>query len=146
MQIDSPENIYRQPFDAFVAHFRGVAGEIAASALGEVAKRRDQVVLPLAKDQCLVAHAFEQFVPGAPAGLFVRAVGVTLRNAVFASGVKGRIRDVAINGRGFEHVVIVGEGALFSKVCSISRFDRGALTKVVFDPSTCFIMDPKKGS
>ena len=59
-------------------------------------------------------------------------------------GVPGEIRDVAFNGRGYEHVVKVGATEMLTKVYSKKRFDRGTNVKVTLDPSSCFVINPEK--
>jgi len=52
--------------------------------------------------------------------------------------------DVAFTGRGYEHVVSVGEGATLTKIFSTRRFERAAHVKVSFDPSECFVMNARE--
>ena len=59
-------------------------------------------------------------------------------------GVRGLIRDVAYNGRGYDHVVDVGEGFTLTKIFVTTKFDRGRNVKIYFDPSACFVMDPTR--
>jgi iron(III) transport system ATP-binding protein len=76
--------------------------------------------------------------------LFVRAAGVTLVSASFDQGAPGVIRDVAYNGRGYEHVVEVGEKATLTKVFAVDRFERGDNVKVLLDPQSCFVMNAQE--
>jgi hypothetical protein len=70
---------------------------------------------------------------------------VSLSPAGPSAGVPGTILDVAFNGRGYEHVVRVGDGATLSKIYAPVRFDRGCQVTVRFDASSCLVMDPTKG-
>ncbi len=145
VQIDTPEAIYRRPADAFVARFTGVAGEFPVALLHECGPDRYEVALPFAPDERIEAVAFERFQPGDAMSLFVRAAGVSLLCANDPKGVHGRILDVAFNGRGYDHVVSVGQGATLSKIFSPTRFERGRAVKVCFDASSSFVMDPTRG-
>ncbi len=145
IQIDTPEAIYRKPANAFVARFTGVAGEFPVTVVEACGPHHYEVALPFAPDERLEALALERFDPGDAMSLFVRAAGVSLMLAGNSRGVHGTIVDVAFNGRGYEHVVRVGDGATLSKIFAPTRFDRGCRVKVCFDASSCFVMDPTKG-
>jgi hypothetical protein len=73
--------------------------------------------------------------------LFVRAAGMSLRSSDEGAGLRGVVRDVAFNGRGYEHVVTLGEGAELTKVFSSRRFERDAAVRVSLEPSACFVMN-----
>jgi hypothetical protein len=51
---------------------------------------------------------------------------------------------VAFTGRGYEHVISVGEGATLTKIFSTRRFERATNVKVSFDPSECFVMNAQE--
>jgi len=76
--------------------------------------------------------------------LFVRSSGVALNGETHDQGVGGEVVDVAFTGRGYEHVVSVGEGATLTKIFSTRRFERAAHVKVSFDPSECFVMNARE--
>ncbi len=146
VQLDTPEHIYRRPVDAFVARFTGVAGEFPVALVGECGPQRVQVVLPFARDQRIEAMTFARHPPGDDVHLFVRAAGVTIGAPGALEGIKGEILDVAFNGRGYEHVISVGESAVFSKVFSPARFDRGCVVEIDLNVASCFVMDPTEGT
>jgi iron(III) transport system ATP-binding protein len=145
IQLDSPEAIYRRPKNAFVARFTGIAGEFRVATIRQCGPDRFEVALPFAPDEKIEALTFDQPSPGADSSLFVRAAGVSLLSPSRLEGVRGEIRDVAFNGRGYEHVVSVGSGAVLTKIFSPFRFERESNVKVCFDPSSCFVMDPMRG-
>ena len=146
VQLDTPEAIYRHPKNAFVARFTGIAGEFPVTALRDSGPHHLEVALPFAPDEVIQAVAFDRPSPGADTSLFVRAAGVSLHEPSNPDGVRGEIRDVAFNGRGYEHVVSVGLDVVLTKIFSPRRFDRESNVKVCFDPSSCFVMDPMRGS
>ncbi len=144
VQFDTPENIYRHPNSAFVARFTGVAGEFPVHVTSLMGDHRVQVALPFASSHTIEASNTECLKPDADVSLFVRASGVMLAEPARNEGVRGIIRDVAYNGRGYDHVVDVGEGFTLTKIFATTRFERGRNVKVCFDPSACFVMDPTR--
>src|SRR5674476_1313831 len=106
LTANSPEKIYRHPKSAFVARFTGISGEFAVSNVREISEKRVEVRLP--------------FDPH----MFARAAGVTLHPETSVDGAPGVIRDVAYNGRGYEHVVEVGDKETLTKVYAADRFQR----------------------
>ena len=144
IQLDTPENIYAKPTNAFVARFTGVAGEFPVDIVREVASGHHEVVLPFASGHVLRATSSNGAGPADKVSLFVRAVGVSLSAPAHGDGVGGVIRDVAFNGHGYDHVVDVGDGFSLTKIFSNLRFERGRNVKVSFEPSSCFVMDASK--
>ncbi len=144
VQYTRPEKIYRHPKSAFVARFTGIAGEFAVQRVREVSEKRVEVQLPFAPHLTIQATKSENSPYDTDPHLFVRAAGVTLCAATSPAGAPGVIRDVAYNGRGYEHVVEVGEKATLTKVYSADRFERGDCVKVEFDPVSCFVMNSQE--
>jgi iron(III) transport system ATP-binding protein len=127
-----------------VARFTGVSGEFAVAKVREVSNKRVEVQLPFAPHMFIEATTSENSSYDQEPHLFVRAAGVTLVPECAAEGAPGVIRDVAYNGRGYEHVVEVGEKATLTKVYATDRFDRGDHVKVLFDPQSCFVMNAQE--
>ena len=146
VQLDAPETIYRRPTNAFVARFTGIAGEFPVTAVGARGLEHLEVALPFAPGHTVEALALDHPRPGTTSSLFVRASGVSLHTTSNATGVPGEIRDVAFNGRGYEHVVELGAATALTKVYSAHRFERASNVRVCFDPASCFVMDPMKGT
>jgi iron(III) transport system ATP-binding protein len=144
VQYTRPEKIYRHPKSAFVARFTGVSGEFAIQKVREISDTRVEVQLPFAPHICVEATKSENSAYDRDPHLFVRAAGVTLVSASFDQGAPGVIRDVAYNGRGYEHVVEVGEKATLTKVFAVDRFERGDNVKVLLDPQSCFVMNAQE--
>jgi iron(III) transport system ATP-binding protein len=144
IQLDTPENIYAKPTNAFVARFTGVAGEFPVDVVRKVASGHHEVVLPFAEGHVLRATASDGAVSNGKVSLFVRSVGVSLTAPANSEGVGGVIRDVAFNGHGYEHVVDVGDGFSLTKIFSNLRFERGRNVKVCFESSSCFVMDASR--
>lgn len=146
IQFDTPETVYRRPASAFVARFTGVAGEFHVAMHRRCGADRYEVTLPFAPDQSMQAQAFDHLDPGEPLSLFVRAAGVSLLPACATEGVPALVRDVAFSGRGYEHAVSVGDGAVMTKIFSTTRFERGASVRACFDAASCFVMNPRRGT
>ena len=144
VQFGTPETVYRHPASAFVARFTGVAGEFPVRVVRACGPDVVEVVLPFAPEQRFEAVALEPVSPGDVRHLFVRAAGVGLNVEGAPSSVRGQVRDVAFNGRGYEHAVSVGDDAVISKVFAHTRFERGADVAVSFDPTSCFVMNPER--
>jgi iron(III) transport system ATP-binding protein len=140
VQWASPEKIYRQPASSFVARFTGVSGEFPV----EVASHEGETIsvkLPFAQGAMLEATRIEDSHWGVAPHVFVRAAGVSLHTETHDEGIAGSILDHAYTGRGYEHVVEIGEGRFLTKVYSSKRFERGTHVRVVIDPTQCFVMD-----
>ncbi|MGA7835258.1 MAG: ABC transporter ATP-binding protein [Acidimicrobiales bacterium] len=144
IQFDTPEAIYAQPTNAFVARFTGVAGEFPVDIVREIEAGHHEVALPFASGHTLRARASDSVRSGDKVSLFVRSVGVSLAAPVSDDGISGVIRDVAFNGHGYDHVVDVGDGYSLTKIFSNVRFDRGRNVKVCFESSSCFVMDASR--
>ena len=144
VQYTRPEKIYRHPKSAFVARFTGVSGEFAVSNVREASDKRVAVQLPFAPHITIEATKSENSSYDKDPHLFVRAAGVTLLTSTSPEGAPGVIRDVAYNGRGYEHVVEVGDKATLTKVYSVDRFERGDCVKVMLDPVSCFVMNAQE--
>ncbi len=144
VQFGTPEDVYRRPASAFVARFTGVAGEFPVQVVGDCGPDTVEVTLPFAPEERFEALALAPAAPGDARHLFVRAAGVELNNELARSSVRGQIRDVAFNGRGYEHAISVGDDIVLSKAFAHTRFDRGTDVAVSFDPSSCFVMEPEQ--
>lgn len=144
VQYTRPEKIYRHPKNAFVARFTGIAGEFAVTHVREVSDKRVEVQLPFAPHMFIEATKSENSPYDKDPHLFVRAAGVTLAPSTAEAGAPGIIRDVAYNGRGYEHVVEVGDKETLTKVYAAHRFERGDHVKVMFDPVSCFVMNAQE--
>lgn len=144
VQYTRPEKIYRHPKSAFVARFTGVSGEFAVNNVREISDKRVEVQLPFAPHMAIEATKSENSPYDKDPHLFVRAAGVRLMAESSQGGAPGVIRDVAYNGRGYEHVVEVGENQTLTKVFDPERFDRGDNVKVVLDPQSCFVMNAQE--
>lgn len=144
IQLDTPENIYAKPTNAFVARFTGVAGEFPVDSVRATDNGFHEVVLPFASGYTLRATAPERLDADAKVSVFVRSVGVSLSAPANNEGVGGVIRDVAFNGHGYDHVVDVGDGYSLTKIFSNVRFERGRNVKVCFESSACFVLNASR--
>ena len=144
VQLDTPENIYSNPVNAFVTRFTGVAGEFSIKEFKKVGDSRVEAYLPFAPNITIEAMKIGKLPSDSNPSLFIRSAGVSIFPETNEEGVPGEIRDVAFNGRGYEHVVKVGATEMLTKVYSKKRFDRGTNVKVTLDPSSCFVINPEK--
>jgi iron(III) transport system ATP-binding protein len=144
VQFDTPENVYRRPLNCFVTRFTGISGEFVVASVHDRTEEYVEVSLPFSPAHHVRARANDDGGGTESLKLFVRASGVTLNGATHDEGVSGDVVDVAFTGRGYEHVVSVGEGATLTKIFSTRRFERAANVKVVFDPSECFVMNARE--
>jgi len=144
IQCDTPETIYRRPVSPFVARFTGVAGELAVRVVGE-SEGFYEVVLEHGDGPSFRATSIERGLIG-PARLMVRASGVELAPAHVVTGHPGLILDVAFTGRGYEHVVELGDGKLLRKVFSSTRFERDGAVRVCIDPQASLVFGSAKGA
>jgi iron(III) transport system ATP-binding protein len=142
VQLDTPEMIYKSPANAFVTRFTGVSGEFAIKQFKKMGDSLVEVYLPFAPDITVEATKIGKLSKDANASLFVRSAGVSIFPETNEEGIPGEIRDVAFNGRGYEHVVKVGAAEMLTKVYSKHRFERGVNIKVTLDPASCFAIDP----
>jgi len=141
VQFDTPENVYRRPVNCFVTRFTGISGEFAVASVHGRTEDYVDVSLPFApahhvRARANIAGDCLEFLR-----LFVRSSGVTLNAETHEQGVSGQVADVAFTGRGYEHVVSVGEGARLTKIFSTRRFERATNVKVSFEASECFVMN-----
>lgn len=143
VQCGTPEEIYRRPVNAFVAKFTGIAGEFRVQILAEHEGVYD-VVLATGERRTLRAVSTERGLRG-EARFMVRAAGVHLASVDHDEGLSGLVRDVAFTGRGYEHVVELGEDNLLRKVFASKRFERGSGVRVVFDPEASLLFRPEIG-
>ena len=139
-QLGTPEEIYHQPANAFVARFTGLAGDFAVELVEADGDDGFWVTLPFAARERIRARAVAPLRPGDELRLFVRSVGVSLHPGTHPEGLAGLVRDVAFTGRGYEHVVEVGVDEVLTKVFSPHRYDRLSAVRVSLDPASCFVM------
>src|SRR5665213_236218 len=144
VQFDTPENVYRRPRNCFVTRFTGVSGEFGVATVHARDSEYVEVSLPFAPDYRVRARTNNCFHLAKELKLFVRSTGVTLSAPSQGEGMGGEVLDVAFNGRGYEHVVTVGEGATLTKIFSTRRYERESNVKVSFESSECFVMDARE--
>ncbi|HEY7931427.1 MAG TPA: ABC transporter ATP-binding protein [Acidimicrobiales bacterium] len=143
IQCATPEEIYRRPASPFVAKFTGVAGELAVQVRAEH-EGVYEVVLAHGEARSFRAVAPQRGLRGA-ARVLVRAAGVRLVPVENEEGLAGVVVDVAFTGRGYEHVVKLGEDHMLRKVFASSRFDRDRAVRVVFEPATTLLFAEERG-
>jgi iron(III) transport system ATP-binding protein len=140
VQFDTPENVYRRPINCFVTRFTGISGEFEVASVHDRAEGYVEVSLPFAPSHHIRARTHDGGGRLQNLKLFVRSSGVTRNAETHVQGVSGQVADVAFTGRGYEHVVNVGQGARLTKIFSTRRFERATNVKVSFEPSECFVM------
>ena len=144
VQCGPPESVYREPVNAFVARFTGLAADVPVEVLCRCGPHGYDVALPFAGDYRVRAHAPVALASGASARLYVRAAGVRLSRERH-EGIAGTVRDVAFVGRGYEHVVQVGENEIITKVFDETRHERDSAVRVRFDAESSFVLADAEG-
>ena len=158
VQHGSPELIYRAPANPFVARFTGIAGGLtgrvvgfaeqpggAAGGPGGPAGGRQQVariaIETAARGRFVELHATAkgQIAVGVAAQVLLRPSAVRLcRPDAAAARLRGRIRDVAFRGRGYDYVVAVGSQFELAGLFHRRRYERGDHVGLHIDPDGCF--------
>jgi iron(III) transport system ATP-binding protein len=141
IQFDTPENVYRRPVNCFVTRFTGISGEFVVASVHDRTEDYVDVSLPFAPSHHVRARTNVVGECLDSLRLFVRSSGVSIHSESHDQGVSGQVADVAFTGRGYEHVVNVGQGARLTKIFSTRRFERATNVKISFEPSECFVMN-----
>lgn len=135
VQVGRPETIYREPASPFVAHFTGVAGEISGKIERVLSDGHVEV-----RTHCGV---FEARLVGARGSedavrLMVRSAPIRLLEwANETSTFPGRVVDVAFRGRGYDHVIDIGEGYRLLGVFAETRWERHSPVQVSIPAEAC---------
>lgn len=138
VQQGVPEDIYRRPATPFVARFTGLAGEMA----GTVTACDARAVEVRVEGATIRARPVGAITAGDPVTVLVRPAAATLARAEAHSGheavgqLSATVADVAYRGRGYDHVVVSGGGALTS-VHAAEPYARGDVVRVVLDADSC---------
>ena len=138
VQLDTPENVYRHPANAFVTKFTGVAGEFSVDKFRDVSDSRVSLDVPFAPGSSIEATKIGTFSDRDCVKLFVRSSGVAIYDESSDAHIPGEVVDVAFNGRGYEHAIRVQDSQILTKVYTKNRFERGVNVKISLDPESCF--------
>jgi ABC-type Fe3+/spermidine/putrescine transport system ATPase subunit len=151
VQFGTPEEIYRSPATPFVARFTGLSGELPCVVEGvDVGSGRARVTVNSSK---LDARIGVPLNVGQDVQMLVRSTSTFLVREGDLAGthkgvvghLRGIVRDVAFRGRGYDHLVEVGNGKTLAGVFHADRHERGAEVYVGFDPDSCLVF-PNEGS
>ncbi len=139
VQMGTPEEIYSSPATPFVARFTGLAGELRVEvehflndnsavvrSFGENAK--PFIALGKGTDKAKFGHVMVR-----PAA--VQLCSVTDDNA----HMRATIKDVAFRGHGYEHVVMLEDGAQFANILSHHKHERGTGVGLIFNFEGCIL-------
>ncbi|WP_171041275.1 ABC transporter ATP-binding protein [Sinomonas susongensis] len=132
VQLDRPEEVYRQPASPFVARFTGTAGELPGRVLDPGGHH---VVLDVAGAR-LRARALGMLRAGDAATVLVRPDAATLTPVFDRADMPAVVTDVAYRGRGYEHAVRTEAGILTGLHAS-TRFERGTTLGLRLSPDGC---------
>ncbi len=147
VQVGTPEAIYLHPATAFVARFTGLAGELPAEVGRSLAGGLVEVVALLQERVPLTARAPRPVAAGLATPLLVRAAAVSLHPTSREElGLRGRVRDVAFRGRGYDHVVELASGPQLSGVFAPRRWARDELVRLALDPQGCLVLGEDGGA
>lgn len=135
VQYGSPEEIFKNPADLFVARFTGLAGELPGTVVGSPTGQTVEVKVA-GGTFFLVAKAHGSLRCGQAVSIAIRPAAVSLDSPGETIRCRARVLDVAYRGRGYEHAVAVGEHVLHS-VFSSNRVIRGTEVALKIDPVGC---------
>jgi iron(III) transport system ATP-binding protein len=153
VQHDTPEGIYRRPASAFVAKFTGLAGELRGRVLAPIsdqngaaqngAERPSVRVLlePAGARRAgeLLASSTVTLAQGMAVQVLLRPAALTIVDPGDPSaGLHGTVLDSAFRGRGYDHVVRLGNGSTLNEIFSGHRHGREQAVGLRIDHDGCF--------
>ncbi|HET9015395.1 MAG TPA: ABC transporter ATP-binding protein, partial [Thermomicrobiaceae bacterium] len=135
-QFGPPESIYTAPASPFVARLTGIAGTLR----GEVTTLLDAGRVEVAAGPLrLRATRRDSVAPGSPVQVLLRPAALELTEAgAERVGLSGTVVDSAFAGRGYEHVVAIGDQRL-TGVFAPRRWVRGEVVGLRLDPAGAFV-------
>ncbi len=139
VQLGSPQDIYSRPATTFVARFTGLAGEVAAVAVGGSGPETAVRIVGLEAGSPIVAGSPDALSPGVTGRLLIRPSAVRLGplNGA-ADAIRARIADVAFRGRGYDHAAVLPDGTRLVGIHDERPWARGDDVAVSFDRGGCF--------
>ena len=137
-QIATPEEIYRNPSNRFVAAFTGTSG----SFLGKVIEARGHHVLVALGPRKIECRAPSELKVGDTAEVLIRPSATSISHQ-HSNTLSAIVLDVAYRGRGYEHVVECEFGVI-SSVYSPDSTARGSKVEIYIDPHNCLAFPGEK--
>lgn len=138
VQLAPPETVYQQPATPFVARFTGVSAELRDTVQSVVGS---WVELEVAGATRVAARHLGTVTPGQEVTVLVRPSAPRIAAPEEANrALDGVVVDVAYRGRGYDHVVEVGDGAnrtLITSVAHPTGLRRGERVPLTLDPEGC---------
>ncbi len=170
VQIGPPEDVYRNPVDAFVARFTGLAGELAGRVVAEGADGLGvgdgsvgvgpPDVVPVDVGGFVVRGrpvGRRRLQPGQPVRILVRPSALRFSGSSAAAGpgatlhataqqgpraeVPAIVRDAAFRGWGYEHVIEVAGGHRLAGVPAERRLPFAAVSSVTLAADGCLVVE-----
>ncbi len=149
LQLAGPEDVYRRPATPFVARFTGVAGELLGQAVhvaDEYARvRLDDHHVVLARCIGSVAAGDTVRVLIRPAATRLAAEAPARSSNPATNALAGTVTDVAYRGRGYDHVVAVGDASL-TAIFDPAAHPRGTRVTVDLDQDHCLAYTDPAGA
>lgn len=146
-QLGTPEELYHQPANPFVARFTGTCAEVPVQLVGGPVSAQAGAGATSYVEVRLNGHGMVAVTATLPRPL---PAGVPVRMFVRPSAVQvvgpgqgqlaARVRDVAFAGRGYEHALASAGGLLFTKVYCEQRWPRGAEVSLRLAPEGCLVL------
>lgn len=137
VQVGCPEEIYRSPATPFVARLTGLAGELGGTVTEMVA---DGVAALRVLDSRITARSTVPVRSGVDARVLIRPSAIRLHPpAATHAHFVATVRDVAFCGRGYEHLVELGDGSRLSGVFDGARWERGSAVGVTLSTDDCLV-------
>jgi iron(III) transport system ATP-binding protein len=127
VQLAKPEAIYEAPSSAFVARFTGLAGELAVRIKARLGEGVVAVEAMTRSARRRISARIGTVAPASGEGLLcIRPTAVQLCSPDGEDyHLAGIVADVAFRGRGYEHAVILEDGASIQGVFCDVRIERG---------------------
>ncbi len=155
VQHDTPEGVYRRPASAFVARFTGLAGELRGRVLapagrGDSDRQRVRVLLePAGAERVgeLLASSALPLAQGMAVQVLLRPAALTIADPGDPSvALRGTVLDSAFRGRGYDHVVRLGNGATLNEIFAGHRHRREQAVGLRIDHDGCFVFPSDAGA
>ncbi len=137
-QIASPEEIYRNPSNRFVAAFTGISGTFLGSVV-EVNGHKVEVALGKRRIECRTSANLKV---GDNVEVLIRPSATNLSHH-HSNSLPAIVLDVAYRGRGYEHVVECEFGVI-SSVFAAESTSRGSKVEIYIDPHHCLAFPTEK--
>jgi ABC-type Fe3+/spermidine/putrescine transport system ATPase subunit len=144
VQMGTPEDIYRDPHDLFVARFTGLAGELSVTVTANGRALGTLAVAPtgLPPRRPIEARIGDPMGAGQRAVLAIRPTAVSLcAHDDPMAHLCAEVSDTAFRGRHYELVVDLGGGRRLAGVVSDRRLAKGTAVGLILDAAGALVFE-----